>query len=355
MIVKNEEEVIGRCLESAKDLVDEIIIVDTGSTDKTKEIASKYTSKIYNFEWIDDFSAARNYSFSKATMDYIFWLDADDVLLENDRLQFKNLKAILPPNIDVVMMKYNLGIDKDGNPTASFYRERLLKRSNNFKWYDPIHEYMVLSGKIVNTDICISHKKLHGKTDRNLKMFERMIAQGKKLSDRNYFYYARELFLHGRHDDAIVYYNKFLDTEDGYLSNYIDSCIDLSKCYKVKNDSKKSLKSLFRSFEYDAPRAEVCCLIGYHYKNSQDYIKAIFWFELSTKIKKPENRWGSIIPDCYDFIPYSELSVCHYQAGNIDEAIKYTNKALEYKPNHPVILHNKKLYDQMIQNSKHPK
>ena len=73
MIVKNEEDVIERCLSSAKDVIDEIIIVDTGSTDSTKSIAQKYTDKVYDFKWCDDFSKARNFSFSKATMDYCMW------------------------------------------------------------------------------------------------------------------------------------------------------------------------------------------------------------------------------------------------------------------------------------------
>lgn len=80
MIVRNEEDVLGRCLASAADLMDEIIIVDTGSTDHTKEIAAEYTEKIYDFPWIDDFSAARNTAFSKANCDYCMWLDADDIL-----------------------------------------------------------------------------------------------------------------------------------------------------------------------------------------------------------------------------------------------------------------------------------
>ncbi|MER2072437.1 MAG: glycosyltransferase family 2 protein, partial [Psychrobacillus sp.] len=79
MIVKNEEEVIGRCLASVKDIVDEINIVDTGSTDQTKEIVKQYTNRIFDFKWIDDFAAARNYSFEQATKEYILWLDADDV------------------------------------------------------------------------------------------------------------------------------------------------------------------------------------------------------------------------------------------------------------------------------------
>ena len=72
MIVKNEEAVLSRCLDSIADLMDEIIIVDTGSTDKTKEIALKYTDKVYDFEWTGSFSDARNYSFSFATKEYIY-------------------------------------------------------------------------------------------------------------------------------------------------------------------------------------------------------------------------------------------------------------------------------------------
>ena len=115
MIVKDEELVLGRCLNSVKNLVDEIIIVDTGSTDKTKEIAALYTDKIYDFKWINDFSAARNYSFSKATKDYIMWLDADDVLLEEDQIKLQDLKESLDENVDMVIMKYNMSFDKNNN------------------------------------------------------------------------------------------------------------------------------------------------------------------------------------------------------------------------------------------------
>ena len=69
MIVKNEERVLSRCLDSIKDLVEEIIIVDTGSDDRTKEIAGRYTDKVYDFPWNDNFAEARNFSFSKACKD----------------------------------------------------------------------------------------------------------------------------------------------------------------------------------------------------------------------------------------------------------------------------------------------
>ena len=75
MIVKNEENYLGGCLESVKDIVDDIVIVDTGSTDKTIEIAEKYGAKIFHFEWVNDFSAARNFALAKSTGDWILYLD----------------------------------------------------------------------------------------------------------------------------------------------------------------------------------------------------------------------------------------------------------------------------------------
>ena len=80
MIVRDERETLARCLDSVKEAVDEIIIVDTGSKDETREIARRYTPHVYDFSWKDDFSAARNESFAHATRDFLMWLDADDVV-----------------------------------------------------------------------------------------------------------------------------------------------------------------------------------------------------------------------------------------------------------------------------------
>ena len=88
MIVKNEEAVLGRCLESIKDMVDEIIIVDTGSMDNTKNIAKRYTDKIYDFPWCDDFSAARNFAFSKAKSFSLFTEYSTVLTFENFATSF---------------------------------------------------------------------------------------------------------------------------------------------------------------------------------------------------------------------------------------------------------------------------
>lgn len=91
MIVKNEEDVIGRCLASVKDVVDEINIVDTGSTDRTKQIVQQFNARLFDFEWIHHFAAARNFSFQQATKDYILWLDADDERILHNQVYFENI------------------------------------------------------------------------------------------------------------------------------------------------------------------------------------------------------------------------------------------------------------------------
>ncbi len=91
MIVRDEEKSLPRCLASVRGLFDEIIIVDTGSTDRTKDIARWFGAKVFDFEWIDDFAAARNAALDHATGDYAFWLDADDVISHADRKKLEDL------------------------------------------------------------------------------------------------------------------------------------------------------------------------------------------------------------------------------------------------------------------------
>ena len=347
MIVKNEEVVLARCLDSIKDIVDEIIIVDTGSTDNTKEIAYHYTQNVYDFQWVNDFSLARNYSFSKATKDYQMWLDADDVITEKDQEKIRKLKETLDPSYDIVTFKYHTHFDEDNNPILTSTRERLFKRKNHYLWKDPVHEYIELTGKIYYAnDIFVTHKKEAEYTDRNLKIYEGLVQTGKKLSPRNIYYYARELKDHARYLEAIYYFEKFLKEKEGWVEDNIASCYNLALCYKAIHDDEKFLSSLIRSFEYDSPRAEITCEIAYYYMNQKDYDKAIKWFILTTHLEVPSTL-GFLLNDYWGFIPNIELCVCYYQLGNIEKARFYNEKAAIYKPNSEEVLYNKKFFDSL--------
>ena len=123
MIVRDEEDVLRRCLASAAEAVDEIIIVDTGSADRTKEIAAEFTDKIYDFVWRDDFAAARNFDLTKGSGAYLMWLDADDVLPAPDAEKLLAFKAELDScPCDVIMMPYDTAFDENGVPVFSYYR-----------------------------------------------------------------------------------------------------------------------------------------------------------------------------------------------------------------------------------------
>ena len=182
MIVKNEEMHIARCLDSVAGLVEEIVIVDTGSTDRTVEIVSGYTSKVYLYPWKDDFADARNYSFSKASMDYCMWMDADDILEEKEKERFLQLKQSLSADVDMVMMRYDTSFDEAGKPSFSYFRERWIRNCVQYRWIGAVHEVIPPNGKIIYSDIAVSHKKLGaGDPDRNLRIYRRMIADGKIL------------------------------------------------------------------------------------------------------------------------------------------------------------------------------
>lgn len=348
MIVKNEADVIGRCLDSVSDLFEEIIIVDTGSTDQTKKIALKYTDIVYDFEWIDDFSSARNYAFSLAESDYCMWLDADDIITEQDKQKFIKLKKNLLENISVVMMPYNTGFDYFGNVTYSYFRERIIKNNGEMKWEGSVHEVIQPVGEIFYSDCAISHHKLHNSDpDRNLRIFEKQIKNGKNLEPRQQFYYARELYYHKRYQDAINVFEDFLEKGEGWIENNIDACCHCAYSYYGISNDQKALQCLFRTLTYDIPRAEVCCDIGNHFFERQNFKYAAYWYTIATTCVRDDSKGGFASPDCYGYIPCIQLCVCYSRMGEIGKAIKFNELAAEFKPDSKCVIHNREYFSSL--------
>ncbi len=353
MIVKDEEAVLERCLRSAAPVVDEIIVVDTGSSDRTKEIALSCGAKVLDFPWIEDFAAARNFSFQQATMEYQMWLDADDVILPKDQKKFLQLKASLPPETDVVMLPYHSGFDADGNPLCSFYRERLLKRSQNFQWEGAIHEVIAPRGNILYGDAAVSHKKeKRNDPDRNLRIFRKLLAEGATLAPREQFYYARELYYHQEYAQAIAIFDAFLEQGQGWLENQIDACRHLAWCYQELNQPQQALFSLLRSFQYDRPRAEIRCDLGKYFFQQDQMQQAIYWYQQAAAQPRKNNLGGFVQPACYDYIPYIQLCCCYYRTGDLKKAIAYNKKAGAVRPHDPAYLYNKNFFSQLLQEKK---
>lgn len=140
MIVKNEEKNIKRALSWGKKIMYEQIVVDTGSTDRTAEIAKQMGAKVFSFTWKDDFSAAKNYALSQATGDWVAFLDADEFFQEADVPKIlPKLKAVMLQNVDVLRAKC-IHIDGDGNILGAAYQERIFRNKPEIRYRYRVHE-----------------------------------------------------------------------------------------------------------------------------------------------------------------------------------------------------------------------
>lgn len=352
MIVRNEEEALGRCLSSVSGIVDEINIIDTGSTDRTKEIAAGFGARIYDFAWIDNFGAARNFSFSKATCDYILWLDADDFLLEKDQKLLAELKRSLPRDVQTVNMPYHLSIDAEGNPVNSLRRNRLVKREANFQWIGPVHEYLAAGGKALMSDAAVTHAKNKVYTDRNLKIYQQREEAGEVFSPRDQYYYANELRDHQQNEKAIELYKTFLDGKQGWVEDNIQACMKLADCYGRLGDKENQLAAWGRSMVYDKPRAECSYHMGAWFLSKQQYDVAIDWFERAIANHEYEKRLMFYNRAFSTWMPHLQLCVCYDRMGQFDKANEHNELALELQPGHPSMLYNRDYLQKKIQQAK---
>lgn len=284
MIVKNEASILRDCLESLKDIMDEIIIVDTGSIDGTKKLAESYTPYVYDYEWHDDFAAARNFAFSKATGDYIYSADADEILDKENRTKLKALKRVLLPEVEIVQMIYVT--EQINHPTENFARDmrpKLFKRLREFTWIEPIHETINTSPVVYDSDIEIIHRPQGSHSSRDFSVFEKVIKEKSFLSDRLLGMYLRELYKAGTEKDlenARQFLEKSL-TEKRQKHNELLSrqiIAVLMKIYRQMDEPVGMLKVSLSS-EATVPSAEMCMELGYFFMKKEDYEEAAQWFD----------------------------------------------------------------------------
>lgn len=314
MIVKNEEQVLARCLDSLIDLVDEIIIVDTGSVDGTRELAAQYTDKIYDFQWTDDFAAARNYSFSKATMDYIYCADADEVLDETNRERFRLLKQAMTEEIEIVQMyycnqlQYNTVYNYDKE-----YRPKLYKRVRRFFFVDPIHEMVRLEPVVFDSDVEIMHLPAAPHGARDIQNFEKMIREGRPLSERLHGMYAKELFIAGEEKDflnAETFFTQSAEDVNRSGDELMEAFCVLTRCARIRGDVEAFFKYAIKGIAGNGC-SELCCELGNYYMEKKDYNEAALWY--SNAAFETESILNRKYKERY---PLEMLGECYEAVGN---------------------------------------
>lgn len=325
MIVKNEERILARCLDSLKGLMDEIIIVDTGSTDKTKEIAAAYTDRLYDFAWTGDFSEARNFAFSKAGMEYIYSADADEVLDEENRAAFLRMKQVLLPEIEIVQMYYDNQLE---NGTIYNYdkelRPKLFKRNRSFRWQGAIHEQIGITPVIYDSEICINHLPEENHKDRDLAAFARLVEKGEPLDKRLHNIYAKELFISGEDQDFLAARDFFkascADEKRGDEELMEAACV-AARAARIAGDVPDFFKYAMKAVAAGGC-AEICCELGAFYRERQDYDEAVVWlYNAAYETESILNIHSG------SDLPLRELADCYQALGNEEQAAEYRRLA----------------------------
>ena len=282
MIVKNEENVLARCLDSLVDAMDEIIIVDTGSTDATKEIAAKYTSKVYDFSWTGSFADARNFASSKATKEYIYTADADEYLDEDNRQKLLQLKSILLPEVEMVQMLYCT--KGENNTVYNFekeYRPKLYRRLRKFVWIDPIHETLRTDPIVYDSQIEIQHLPESNHASRDLQAMNAVGKKEERLSAKLHHMYAMELYISGSDSDfveAVPVFEKTLNEDGRSMDEVKEAMCVLARAYRIQGNLPKFFGFALKDAATEAC-AEMCCELGKYYEAQGDIEEAVLWYQ----------------------------------------------------------------------------
>jgi glycosyltransferase involved in cell wall biosynthesis len=315
LIVKNEENNLNACLDSIKKYADEIIIVDTGSSDNTVEIAQKYTEKVFHFDWIDDFATARNYSISKATSDYILSIDADEVLLNGEIIKnFINNQAK-----DYGGWLVNLDSTRRTNNQVHTYTSQLLrlfKNDKNIKFSGVIHEQIINSIlsqnlKIGNSDIKIEHlgydlddKALAQKQERNLNLLLKHIDKNPDDS-YNLFNLGKTYFAKKDIINAEKYFQKVIEIAEKSGVIYPSALNYYAVLLFQKKEFQKAKELALESLSINPNQSFANYIIGDIYNELGQNENALeHYLNLEKEINNPTNL-AKIIGDYH--LPLSQV------------------------------------------------
>ena len=220
MITKNEEMNIALCIEKIQSQVDEIIVVDTESTDKTIELAQANGAKVFSYQWQGDFSAARNFALRQAQGEWILFLDADEFINFSITFNLREKLLTIDKAVDAILIKLiNIDVDQNNQIIDYFYTVRLFRNNHNLAYQGEIHEQLQHHDKRTLNLACFSEqeayiehtgystKRVAQKCKRNLKLLTKEILKGKE--SRNLYWQIAESYAAlDKYEQALSYLRK---------------------------------------------------------------------------------------------------------------------------------------------------
>jgi glycosyltransferase involved in cell wall biosynthesis len=345
MIVKNEESNLERCLKPIAPYMDEIIIVDTGSTDRTKEIALRYTDKVYDFIWINDFAAARNYSISKASHEYVLVLDADEY---TQSIDVKAIKQVITENPFGIgrLLRVN---EYTRNGNSYKFRERVnrLFSKKYYQYEGIIHEQVmpVIQAEGVHSKedlqleddtylipLSIQHSGYEGdlearkrKTERNIALLKKALEQSSEdpyiLYQLGKSYYMKEDYLNAcEYFGQALYFD--LDPRLEYVQDMVES-YGYSLLNSEQYDTAIQLINIYDEFGHSADFIFLIALILMNNGRFEEAIK-----EFLKAAGKSEAKMEGV----NGYLAYYNIGVIFECLGDNRNARSYYSKCGNYEP-----------------------
>ena len=349
MIVKNEAHQLATALANFKPFADEIVVVDTGSTDATKAVAHRFTAQVSDFPWCDDFSAARNVSLERAHGDYVLWMDADDRVDRENREKLRQIKQ----HFDGKRAFYFLlqGMNADA-PSEKLYQLRCVPRREGVRFRYRIHEELITSAlaeglTLLKTDITIEHHGYHDRTlleekvRRNLHLLEKERAGGR--DDPHIHIYLALSYDHiGQADQAIATMLRALDQlERGagaptkgtspaldFVPFLMEAHLFLAAAYARQSEPAAALRHLTRAQALNDENAQTWYRMGCLFQELSRHHEALRCFGGALG--------GRTMPGFFPLPPLPpaglimvRIAYTHLQLGRKETALKLMAKAAE--------------------------
>lgn len=334
IIAKNEEARIERLLSSLSPYDFEIVIVDTGSTDRTKELASKYTDCIYDFSWQDDFSAARNFSLSKASNDWILMMDCDEWIKSLDLEELNYFRKHLSHAVGSVIRENLTGSPE--NPSTSIDQTERFFSRKRFKYTGIIHEQITpkfektFEAFLLNTTIghdgyLMNEEERLKKSQRNISLLKKQLEE---KPDDSYTLYQLGKGYEMIHDapNACNYFEQAirpdLDPELAYVQalfiGYGESLLETGQFEKAL-----SLESLYDKF---ATTADFVYLMGIIYLKNEQYESALEQFEKALTFSSARKVGAN------SFLSYYQIGRILTMVSEWEMARNYFKQCGDYPP-----------------------
>lgn len=394
IIVKNEENNIKECLDSIHPIVNEIIIVDTGSSDRTLDIVSDFPkTKIFHKEWTDHFSDARNFSLDQATSEWIFVIDADEIIDCDDYETL--LRCLDRQDIDgyymgtrnytnnyirVDFVSSNSHLAKNYAGWTPSHKTRIFRNKKQYRFTGRMHEIVDRSilengGNIAEFSVPIHHYGNDILSIDKINLYKRLALKKIEEEPSNpmaYYEIGQIQLTCGENDDAINSFKKGLELKPDFGDNrYANLNYEIGNIYyQIKNDLEKALEYYLKAIEVRPGHMYVYSMVGSIYRKKK-------FFDLAETYLQEAILLGSAIPNTYydlgwikinnkfykeaiscfhkviDMAPkyvgaYNNLAVAYHLAGNKEEATKYWNEGLAIDPTHEEILGNVKFFGAKI-------